>query len=173
MIVILPLNYIHLRIPKIETTIAIEIMIMIMIAITIVAAVPHLFPTRLCPILVLILITINITHQPQDTTREETRTKPLEQSPTQPSTYLTALTGKAILFPSATLLSINSRTWWIGLARFCSSGLPCGVPFYPTYPHPSIPLILFLFFSDLGGFTGLKDFIFYISLSLAFYLIFP
>lgn len=109
MIVTLPLNHIHLRIAEIETTIAIEIMIMI--AITIVADVPHLSPIHLCPIPVLLLVIIDITHQPQDTTREETRTKRLEQSLTQLSTYPTALTGKAVFFPSGTLLWINSRTW--------------------------------------------------------------
>ena len=107
MIVTLPLNHIHLRIAEIETTIAIEIMI----AITIIAAVPHLSLIRLCPILVLLLVTIDITHQPQDTTRAETRTKPLEQSLTQPSTYPTALTGKAVFFPSGTMPWINSKTW--------------------------------------------------------------
>lgn len=102
----LPLNHIHLRIAEIEATIAIEIMI----AINIVADVPHLFPIRLSPILVLLLATIDITHQPQNTTREETRTKPPNQSLTQPSTYPTALTGKAVFFPSGTLPWINSRT---------------------------------------------------------------
>lgn len=87
MIVTLPLNHIHLRISEIETTI--------------VAAVPHLSPIRLCPILVLLLITIDITHQPQDTTREETRTTSLEQSLTQPSIYPTALTGKAVFASAA------------------------------------------------------------------------
>lgn len=108
MIVTLPLNPIHLRIVEIEATIAIEIMIAIIIII--VAAIPHLSPTRLCPILVLLLAAIDITHQPQNTTREETRTKPPNQSLTQSSTYPTALTGKAVFFPSGTLPWINSRT---------------------------------------------------------------
>lgn len=117
MIVILPLKHIHLHITEVETSVTIEIVIPILI----IAAAPHPSPIHLCPILVLLpqittiptmlLVNIEITRQPRDTMREETTTKSLSQSPTQPSTYPTALTGKAIFFPRGTLLWRKLRIW--------------------------------------------------------------
>jgi hypothetical protein len=117
MIVTLPLNRIHLRIAAVEPTVAIEIVI----AIIIIAAAPHPSPTHLCPILVLLPqitthpillpVTTDIIHQLRNPRTAETRIKSLKQTLTQPSTYLTALMGKAVFFLSGILLWINSRIW--------------------------------------------------------------
>jgi hypothetical protein len=117
MIVTLPLNCTHLRIVGVEPTVAIKIVIVTII----IAAAPHPSPIHLCPTLVLLPqittlpillpVTTDIIHQLRNPRREETRTKSLKQTLTQPSTYLTALTGKAVFFLSGILLWINSRIW--------------------------------------------------------------
>lgn len=117
MIVTLPLNRTHLRIVEVDPTVAIKIVIVTII----IAVAPHPSPIHLCPTLVLLSqittlaiqlpVTTDITPQLRNPRREVTRTKSLKQTLTQPSTYLTALTGKAVFFLSGILLWINLRIW--------------------------------------------------------------
>ncbi|EKV05038.1 hypothetical protein PDIG_38660 [Penicillium digitatum PHI26] len=121
--VILLLKRPHLHITEVDTAVTIEIVIaiIIVIIIIIIAAVPLPSPTRLCLILALfpqitripamLPITIDVTHQPRNPAREETRTKSPRQSLTQLSTYPTALTGMAIFFLTGTLPWIKLGIW--------------------------------------------------------------